>query len=53
MLFLSLETDLGSATIEDGIVVLMELARLPYKEGDARSERVHWRIPAVGRAAAG
>lgn len=34
MLFLGLGTGLGSALVQDGVVVPLELARLPYRDGE-------------------
>jgi predicted NBD/HSP70 family sugar kinase len=40
MLFLGLGTGLGSALIVDGVLEPMELAHLPYKDGQTYEERV-------------
>ena len=40
MLFLGLGTGLGSALIVDGVLEPMELAHLPYKEGQTYEDRV-------------
>ena len=40
MLFLGLETGLGSALIVDGVVAPLELAHLPYRKGRSYEEYV-------------